>query len=339
MINLLEKILNLPDRVCAPEFFKLAAELKNQPNYSQIADVFEEAYEQESGWLWVGVDFASLEDRISALTTKDPEKLKVYTDGYDGHCLRAYAYFPHRMPDIVEQMNQAQDDQDAQVKIINSIADVHEDVRQDSKPPTFLLTYGGTWIGLMNNTGMSKEDSLTTEENYHNLYVVSDDWVKSKIVQASKDGYVTVAFGLRVRTPILSKTFLGDDKTVPYEARAEARTAGNALGQSYGMLNNRAAIEFQAYTLASSHRLDVLPSAHIHDAQYFVIRDDVATVKWFNDTLIPCMQWQELEEIQHPEVKLGGDLEIFYPDWSKKISIPNGASEQLIMELCEKACE
>jgi hypothetical protein len=30
------------------------------------------------GWLWVGVDFASLEDRISALTTRDPEKLKVY---------------------------------------------------------------------------------------------------------------------------------------------------------------------------------------------------------------------------------------------------------------------
>ena len=30
------------------------------------------------GWLFSGLDFASLEDRISALTTKDPEKLKVY---------------------------------------------------------------------------------------------------------------------------------------------------------------------------------------------------------------------------------------------------------------------
>ncbi|MFP3434312.1 DNA polymerase, partial [Paraburkholderia sp. SIMBA_061] len=29
------------------------------------------------GWLFSGLDFASLEDRISALTTKDPEKLKV----------------------------------------------------------------------------------------------------------------------------------------------------------------------------------------------------------------------------------------------------------------------
>ena len=52
------------------------------------------------GWLFCGLDFASLEDRISALTTKDPNKLKVYTDGYDGHCLRATAYFGESMPDI-----------------------------------------------------------------------------------------------------------------------------------------------------------------------------------------------------------------------------------------------
>jgi len=43
----------------------------------------------------------ALEDRISALTTKDPEKLKVYTDGFDGHCLRAYAYFGDQMPKVV----------------------------------------------------------------------------------------------------------------------------------------------------------------------------------------------------------------------------------------------
>ena len=31
------------------------------------------------GWLFGGADFNSLEDYISALTTKDPNKLKVYT--------------------------------------------------------------------------------------------------------------------------------------------------------------------------------------------------------------------------------------------------------------------
>jgi hypothetical protein len=55
--------------------------------------------------LLVGLDFASLEDKISALTTKDPNKLKVYTDGYDGHSLRAFAYFGILMPDIRQANN------------------------------------------------------------------------------------------------------------------------------------------------------------------------------------------------------------------------------------------
>jgi DNA polymerase-1 len=51
-------------------------------------------------WIMVGADFSSLEDRISALQTKDPNKLKIYTDGLDAHCMRAYAYFHDQMPDI-----------------------------------------------------------------------------------------------------------------------------------------------------------------------------------------------------------------------------------------------
>ena len=59
-----------------------------------------QCFEYQSGWLFVGLDFDSLEDKISAVTTRDPGKIKVYTDGYDGHCLRAFAYFGEHMPDI-----------------------------------------------------------------------------------------------------------------------------------------------------------------------------------------------------------------------------------------------
>jgi DNA polymerase I len=45
-----------------------------------------------------------VEDHISALLTKDKNKLKVYTDHYDGHCLRAYSYWKELMPDITEQL-------------------------------------------------------------------------------------------------------------------------------------------------------------------------------------------------------------------------------------------
>lgn len=63
-----------------------------------LGKLIKSCFEAPPGWLFCGLDFASLEDRISALTTKDPNKLKVYTDGYDGHSLRAYAYFGSDMP-------------------------------------------------------------------------------------------------------------------------------------------------------------------------------------------------------------------------------------------------
>lgn len=48
-----------------------------------------------------------VEDHISALLTKDPEKLKVYEQEYDGHCLRAYSYYKHLMPDVTEKLDYA----------------------------------------------------------------------------------------------------------------------------------------------------------------------------------------------------------------------------------------
>lgn len=66
----------------------------------RLAKMIKECFEAPPGWLFVGLDFDSLEDKISAVTTKDPMKVKVYSDGYDGHCLRALAYFGHHMPDL-----------------------------------------------------------------------------------------------------------------------------------------------------------------------------------------------------------------------------------------------
>ena len=67
---------------------------------SRLAKLIKECFEAPPGWLFTGLDFDSLEDKISAVTTRDPEKIKVYSDGYDGHCLRAFAYFGDNMPDI-----------------------------------------------------------------------------------------------------------------------------------------------------------------------------------------------------------------------------------------------
>lgn len=56
-------------------------------------------------WIICGADFDSLEDKISALTTRDKNKLKVYLDKLDGHCLRAYKYFKDKMPDTIQLLS------------------------------------------------------------------------------------------------------------------------------------------------------------------------------------------------------------------------------------------
>lgn len=200
------------------------------------------------------------------------------------------------------------------------------------------LTYQGTWTTLVTNLGLSKERAKQIETNYHELYKVSDEWVHTQLVQACSDGYVTCAFGLRVRTPILKQTILGNRNT-PNEAKAEGRTAGNALGQSYCLLNNRAAIELQQRIIASPYTLDIKPIAAIHDATYFLIKDKVGLIKWFNKNLIECMEWQELPELQHNIVKLGAELSIHYPNWSYEIGIPNNINKQQIIKICRETNE
>lgn len=299
--------------------------LQTIPSGSKYAKKIKKCFEAPPGWIFCGLDFASLEDRISALTTKDPQKLKVYTDGYDGHSLRAYAYFGEQMPDIEDT-----------VESINSIQHKYKSLRSDSKAPTFLLTYGGTYMGLMKNCGFSEEKAKTTEKRYHDLYVVSDMWVQAKLDEAAKTGYVTAAFGLRVRTPLLAQVLRGTCKT-PYEAEAEGRTAGNALGQSWCLLNNRAGSEFMRKVRASEFRLDIRPCIHIHDAQYFMIRDNMDTLQYTNKHLVEAVNWQDHPDIAHPEVGLGGELSLFYPTWANEIEIPNHATPEEVHQIIQKA--
>lgn len=300
--------------------------LQNIPAGSIFGKLIKSFFLSPPGWIFGGADFNSLEDYISALTTKDPNKLNVYLKGFDGHCLRAAYYFREELPHI---------DLD-DPKSVNTIKKAYPHLRQDSKAPTFALTYQGTAYTLMSNLGWSREKAEAVEANYHQLYQVSDQYIQDRLKQASKDGFVEVAFGLRVRTPLLKQIIFGGSK-VPYEAAAEGRTAGNAMGQSYGLLNNRAAVDFWQKVWASKYRYDILPSALIHDAIYCLIKDDIEVVEWANRELIKSMQWQELPEIKHDQVKLGAALDLFWPDWAHPITLPNEATREEIFKECSKA--
>jgi DNA polymerase-1 len=246
------------------------------------------------------------------------------TDGYDGHCLRAFSYFGDQMPDIVDTLES-----------INSIAKLYPVQRQDSKTPTFALTYQGTYLTLIAKCGFTKVVAMLIESRYHELYKVSDQWVAAKLQEASCTGYITAAFGLRVRTPLLTQVILGTSKT-PSEAAAEGRTAGNALGQSWCLLNSRAWSEVMTQVRKGEHRLSVRPEAQIHDAGYALIRDDVNVLVYLNNLIVKASEWQDHPDIAHDQVKLGGELSVFYPSWAHDIGIPNGATSEDVLNIIAK---
>ena len=193
--------------------------------------------------------------------------------------------------------------------VINSIETKYPELRRQSKGPTFALQYLGTWHTLHKRGGFPVKQAKEIEAGFHELYKISGEFNDINKQFMDKHGYVECAFGLKLRTPIIAKTILGTSKT-PYEAEAEVRSANNAVTQSWGMLLNRAMIATNARIEKAGYGVDILPINMIHDAGYFLVKDDPKIVKFLNDVLIQEMEWQDDDLIRSTDVPMKASLEI-----------------------------
>ena len=217
------------------------------------------------------------------------------------------------------------------VESINSIETKYPELRQKSKGPTFALTYSGTWHTLVSNIGLKKKEAQLIERNYHHLYSISDIFSQKNIDFAEKYGYMECAFGMQIKCPLLAMTIHNTSLT-PYAAVAEARSANNAVTQSWGMLINRALIATNKLIEEAEMEYDIYPINTIHDAAYFLVKDDPMSVKFLNDTLIKEMQWNAHPSIASNEVTMEANLEIG-KSWDKQFTLPNNASIEKIKEI------
>lgn len=215
------------------------------------------------------------------------------------------------------------------VKQINSIVYKHSALRQKSKQITFALQYAGTDYTLQKRSGFSEQEANRIYDRYNNLYKVSIEWTNTKLKHAATDGYVTLAFGLRLRTPVLAQTIQNTSRT-PHEASAEARTAGNALSQSYGLLTTRASVEFMRKVRGSHLAHDIKPCLSIHDALYYIIKDSDEVLHYLNKNLSHAVKWNFDPNIYHPEIGLGGETSVFFPTWAQEHTISNNISRKEI---------
>lgn len=145
--------------------------LQNVPSGSTYGKLIKSCFTAlPPGWIFCGADSPNaLEDRINTLATKDPNKLKVFTQGYDSHCLRAYYFFPDKLPGITDS-----------VESINSIKKKFPEIRQLAKAPAFALQYAGTWRTLSKNLGFAEEEAKKIESGFREMYRVSEQWVAEK---------------------------------------------------------------------------------------------------------------------------------------------------------------
>ena len=288
--------------------------LTNLPAHGPMGKLIKSCVKAPEGWLFCGADFSALEERIGAILSKDPNRVKVYTSGFDGHSMRAYKYFGDQMEGI---------DPNDPVSI-NSIEKKYPELRRKSKGPTFALQYGGTWHTLWKRGGLPQEQAKQVEKAYREFYKISEEFNAANKEFMVKHGYVECAFGLKLRTPIIAQTVLGTSKT-PYEAEAEVRSANNAVTQSWGMLLNRAMIATNTRIETAGYGTAILPINMIHDAGYFLVKDDPETVKFLNDTLIEEMEWNDDDQIRSVDVPMTASLEIG-KSWDQLIQLPNKAS-------------
>lgn len=300
--------------------------LQNLPANGKWGKMVKECFVAPEGWVFCFVDFAALEDRISALLSRDPNKLKIYIDGFDGHSVRTLRYFKHLLPPI----------DPTDVDAVNAIETDFPDLRKKSKAPTFLMTYLGTAIGLVMNCGFERKEADFIYAAFHEEYAATDAYNQRRLEEAARQGYITLAFGLRLRCPLLKRSPQEGDRRSFKTLSAEKRTVNNADGQSYGMLNDRAVAEHMERVWNSEYREDILYINPIHDATYYLVRDDIDTLMFHNDSIVSAMQWQEDPRIAHDEVKLGGSLEIGYTSWADPISIPNYADKDTFFAAWDK---
>lgn len=292
---------------------------------SRFAKPVKKLFKSSDEWIMAGIDYNALEARIDALTTKDPVKLKVFTEGWDVHCLNASIAFGKFMPDIdFHNLNS-----------VNSIKEHYPQYRQKAKNYGFCLQYGGTEHALVKQVGLTPEEASEAYSNYHETYHVSNKWKQAHIKFACENGYIVTGFGLRVRTPILANTVYSEKMSNP--ASAEARTAGNALGQGWGVLNDRAMNEVVDNIDKLGLTEDILPINKIHDACYYLVRNDIDTILKLNELTVKAAKWQDHPVIAHDEVHLSGQLDLFYPDWSHPITLPEDCTEEQLINLVKQS--
>ena len=275
------------------------------------------------GWIIYQVDLSALEDRVIANLAGDENKISIFVDDLDGHCLNSLYYFQEEIESILPRL--PNEDKSSYVKrYFKAIEDGNKElkaIRQASKPCTFALAYGCFPNKLANTAKISLEKATEIFDKFHNeLYPGISEFRDSTLNSAKNDGKIHLGLGCYINTS-------NPDK--------EIRTIFNARSQFWSILTPLTINKFHSIIDENSLQDDIKIISSIYDSIYVHLKDDVELIKFTNDTIIPILTKDFLvDQVVHNEAT----GEIGY-NWYDSVSIPNKASIEAITEARIKAKE
>lgn len=269
------------------------------------------------------VDFQGLEDRIVANLSGDENKQAPFTYGVDGHCLNSYYYFKDEIEAILPR--------EANEEIYTYIKRYHKEIengnkalkkiRQKSKSCSFALAYLCFPPKLAKTAKISLEKAEEIHKAYHtSLYPKVSLLANNTVSEAKSKGYRHYGLGFKMYSS-------NPDK--------DNRTLHNCNGQFWSILTLLTINKLHKLIDKNNLQDDVKVISTIYDSIYLLVKDNIATIKWVNDTVIPIMLTDFIED---QVVKNEASFDIGY-NWSSLVAISNNATGIEIAKARNKAKE
>lgn len=299
--------------------------LLNTPSdKSKYGKLFKTMFKPREGYLIAQVDYNALQNSTNCNLSKDINLTKIISEGRDGHAVHTYMYWKEEVTEIMEANGYPYEDTAEYFSRVKSLC---SSLRDKSKGISFALMFGSGPGKIVELLKCSMEEAELIYRRYHtDLYPGVAEYARKVVLEARKNLEVKIGTdGLYLRCPDIKST----DSCV---VGAVERSVVNATIQYYDMLTIRGLSRFQLEIEKQGFIGKVIPHGTIYDSIYMEVEDNVETIKWVNDTLIPILIEDYMED---QTVKLKANLDIG-PSWSVHHELPNGASISEIMEVINK---